>query len=106
MRVDRHTCRCPHPRWQALLVLTERVTTAQPDELRYADPLMAHPPTSQVIQDQGRHNREVGMIGVLLSPAARSLMARAIRRRGHVLSPANVPACRGKSAATKGNRES
>jgi hypothetical protein len=44
-----------------LLFLTERVMAAQSDELRYAEPLMAHPPTAAVIQHQGRHNRDVGM---------------------------------------------
>ena len=40
----------PHRSGQVHLFLTDRVTAAQPDELRYADPSTAHPPTAQVIQ--------------------------------------------------------
>ena len=61
LRVDTHTCNARTRAGQVLLFLTDRVTAAQPDELRYADPSMAHPPTAQVIQHQVRHNRDVGM---------------------------------------------
>jgi hypothetical protein len=41
------TCNAGTRTGQVLLFLTERVTAAKPDELRYADPLMARPPTAR-----------------------------------------------------------
>ena len=65
LRVDTHTCDARTRAGQMLLFLTDRVTAAQPDERRYADPSMAHPPIAQVIQHQVRHNRDVGMTVVM-----------------------------------------
>jgi hypothetical protein len=73
LRVDTHTCNARTRAGQVLLCLTDRETAAQPDELRYADPSMAHPPTAQMIQHQGRHNRDVGMTVVMPTSALRRI---------------------------------